>query len=111
MLQCPARGFLCCPGRLSSRTLINSPFSEPVRHFKFTEDGITDEIVEGRRQSGYFIPVPAPKGQRRGQVDMLAESYTIDRFQPSQLIKTLRTIKGMLILELARVWVKNQEMT
>ena len=35
--------------------VINSPFSEPRRRFKFNERGITDEIVE-RRQSEYFIP-------------------------------------------------------
>ncbi len=35
--------------------VINSPFSEPERHFKFDEGGITDEILERRRQSEYFI--------------------------------------------------------
>jgi len=27
----------------------NSPFKEPVRHFQFTENGITNEIVASRR--------------------------------------------------------------
>ena len=36
--------------------VINSPFSEPQRHFKFDEGRITDEIVERWRQSEYFIP-------------------------------------------------------
>ncbi|MCK7505698.1 MAG: hypothetical protein MZV70_17545 [Desulfobacterales bacterium] len=31
---------------------------EPKRHFRFTEDGITDEIVEERRISQYFVPIP-----------------------------------------------------
>jgi type III restriction enzyme len=26
--------------------ILNSPYEEPRRHFRFTEDGITDEIVE-----------------------------------------------------------------
>ena len=26
--------------------IFNSPFDEPRRHFRFTEEGITDEIVE-----------------------------------------------------------------
>ena len=30
--------------------IINSPFEEPRRHFLFTEDGITDRIVAGRRK-------------------------------------------------------------
>jgi len=36
---------------------INSPFREPERHFKFTDEGITDEIIEGRRTSSYFVPI------------------------------------------------------
>ena len=41
--------------------ILNSPFSEPDRHFRFDDDGITDEIVEGRRRSEYFMPIPAAK--------------------------------------------------
>ena len=28
--------------------IINSPFDEPTHHFRFTDEGITDEIVEWR---------------------------------------------------------------
>jgi type III restriction enzyme len=45
--------------------ILNSPFDEPSRHFKFTDDGITDEIVESRRISGYFVPVPPPRKRTR----------------------------------------------
>jgi type III restriction enzyme len=41
--------------------ILNSPFAEPTRHFKFDEDGITTEIAEGRRRSTYFIPIAKPK--------------------------------------------------
>jgi type III restriction enzyme len=41
--------------------VINSPFAEPQRHFRFDEDGITDQIVETRRVSSYFIPIAQPK--------------------------------------------------
>ena len=30
---------------------LDSPFSVPGCHFKFAEDGITNEVVERRRQS------------------------------------------------------------
>lgn len=40
--------------------VLNSPYKEPTRHFKFTEDGITDEIVEGRRISGVCVPLAVP---------------------------------------------------
>ena len=45
--------------------VINSPFQEPQRHFKFTQRGITEDIVEGRRRSEYFIPIPKPRKQSR----------------------------------------------
>ena len=41
--------------------VLNSPFDEPKRHFRFDEDGITNEIVEARRVSSYFVPIPRPK--------------------------------------------------
>ncbi len=37
--------------------VINSPFGEPTRHFRFTDEGITNEIVEGRRTSSYSFAV------------------------------------------------------
>ncbi len=41
--------------------ILNSPFSEPTRHFKFSDEGITNEIINARRISSYFIPVAQPK--------------------------------------------------
>lgn len=40
--------------------ILNSPFVEPARYFKFSEEGITDEVVEARRVSSYFIPIARP---------------------------------------------------
>ncbi len=37
--------------------ILNSPFEMPHRHFKFDEDGITDQIAGQRRPSSYFIPI------------------------------------------------------
>lgn len=45
--------------------IINSPFEEPRRHFRFDEEGITDEIVEERRASSYFMPIPQAKKKAR----------------------------------------------
>jgi type III restriction enzyme len=36
--------------------ILNSAFAEPTRHFRFGEEGITNEIIEKRRTSSYFIP-------------------------------------------------------
>jgi hypothetical protein len=37
--------------------IINSPFDEPTRHFRFSDEGITSEIVDGRQTSSYFVPI------------------------------------------------------
>lgn len=36
--------------------VINSPFTEPDRHFRFTDGGITNETVKGRRDSRITFP-------------------------------------------------------
>ena len=41
--------------------ILNSPFHEPARHFKFDEDGITNEILSGRRPSSHFVPIARAK--------------------------------------------------
>ena len=41
--------------------IINSPFEDPGRHFRFDEEGITDQIIQSRRISSYFVPVARPK--------------------------------------------------
>ncbi|WP_206922647.1 BPTD_3080 family restriction endonuclease [Alicyclobacillus suci] len=50
--------------------VINSPFEIPRRHFRFTDEGITSEIVEERRKSAYFIPVPQPKKKTQATLDL-----------------------------------------
>jgi type III restriction enzyme len=44
--------------------ILNSPFREPDRHWRFADEGITNEIVESRRQSAYFVPIPPPNEGR-----------------------------------------------
>lgn len=53
----------CVVADLIENPVINSPFEEPRRHFRFTDDGITDEIVPGRRRSTYFVPITKRKLQ------------------------------------------------
>jgi len=49
------------PDVVIENPILNSPFEEPNRHFKFSEDGITDEIANEWRTSAYFISIPPPK--------------------------------------------------
>jgi type III restriction enzyme len=51
--------------RVIENPIINSPYDPPRRHFAFDRDGITDRVVEGRRPSSFFVPVPRPR--KRGQ--------------------------------------------
>ena len=71
--------------------VINSPFSEPQRHFKFDEGGITDEILERRRQSEYFIPIPKPKTKQTSQTVIdFGEAWTGDRLEENRFINNVR---------------------
>ncbi|MEP7310125.1 MAG: hypothetical protein ABJA98_31845 [Acidobacteriota bacterium] len=36
---------------LIENPILNSAFRAPTRHFKFDEEGITNEIIDGRRPS------------------------------------------------------------
>ena len=67
--------------------VINSPFEEPQRHFRFTDTGITNEVVPGRRRSTYFIPIPKPK-KSSGQVQMDLDSQS--RQEENRLINAIR---------------------
>jgi type III restriction enzyme len=69
--------------------VINSPFQEPARHFKFADDGITDEVVEKRRISQYFIPIAAPKKKGPKQLAFETE-WTADRIEENVFINRLR---------------------
>jgi len=37
--------------------IINSPFDEPTPHFRFTDRGITNDIVDGSPTGSYFTQV------------------------------------------------------
>lgn len=68
--------------------ILNSPFGEPDRHFKFDDDGITDQIASGRRRSTYFVPIPKPK--RKGKQMALDQSWTQDRVVENDLVDRIR---------------------
>jgi type III restriction enzyme len=45
--------------------ILNSPYFEPTSYFKADEKGITNEIIEGRRPSSFYIPVPQAKTKQK----------------------------------------------
>lgn len=69
--------------------IINSPYDEPGRHFRFTDDGITNEIVEERRVSSYFVPIAQPR-KRGGQRELFDTEWTQDRIEENKLVNDIR---------------------
>lgn len=69
--------------------ILNFPFLEPSRHFRFSEDGITNEIIEGRRISSYFVPIPKSKKSGRNQLSLTTE-WTEDRIEENKLVNDIR---------------------
>jgi type III restriction enzyme len=58
------------PDVVIENPILNSPYKAPTRHWKFNDDGITNEIEEGRRKSAYFMPIPSVvtiSNQRQGR--------------------------------------------
>ncbi len=74
--------------------ILNSPYREPTRHFRFDEDGITSETVDERRRSTYFIPIPKPKKRvARGipaEQMPLPGNWTSEQMQPNDNINRIR---------------------
>lgn len=67
--------------------ILNSPFKEPSLHFKFDDQGITNEVAEGRRPSTYWIPVPKSKSRGAGEPD-----WVEDRAAGNPLVDELRSV-------------------
>lgn len=68
--------------------VINSPFREPGRHFVFGDQGITNDIEEGRRPSSYFIPI-AQTRRRTAQLEIETE-WTKDRIEENRTVNRIR---------------------
>ncbi len=69
--------------------ILNSPFREPSRHWKFGQDGITDEILDERRTSSYFIPIAQPK-RKKDQQMVFETEWTKDRIEENKFINQVR---------------------
>ena len=74
---------------LIENPVINGPFEQPTRHFKFSEDGITSEIIEGKRRvSSYFVPIPRPR--KRTEQLIFESEWTEDRLKENEFINQVR---------------------
>ncbi len=67
--------------------ILNRPYDEPGRHFAFDDAGITDVIVERRRPSSYFTPVPQ---SRKGGQQLELTEITADQIRRNDLVDRIR---------------------
>ncbi len=70
--------------------ILNSPYEAPTRCFKFDADGITDEILDERRKSEFFVAVPAPKKKSGKQQEIDFLDVSTERVEPNELINRIR---------------------
>lgn len=69
--------------------ILNSPFDEPRRHWRFTDDGITNQVVEARRTSSYFVPIA--QARKKGQKQLVFDTeWTQDRIEENKLVNQIR---------------------
>ncbi len=73
---------------LIENPILNSPFREPDRHFRFTDDGITNQVEDGRRPSAYFVPIPPPK--KKGKQIAFDTEWTKDRIEENEKVNRVR---------------------
>jgi type III restriction enzyme len=68
--------------------IINAPYDPPAQHFQLGSDGPTGTVLDGRRPSESFIPVPASKkGKEQQALDFDA---TGERREKNSLINDIR---------------------
>lgn len=70
--------------------ILNGPYDPPSRHFELGPQGPTGQILDGRRQSESFIPIP-PSRKRKGQSQEEFEfDVTGERRERNELINDVR---------------------
>jgi type III restriction enzyme len=70
--------------------ILNSPFDEPSRHFRFTDEGISNEVAEGRRISSYFVPIPRPRSKSGKSQLVFDTEWTQERIEENKFINQVR---------------------
>jgi len=76
------------PDSIIENPILNAPYREPARHWRITDEGITNEVVETRRSSAYFVPIPPPK--KKGKQLQFETEWTQDRIEPNDKVNSIR---------------------
>ncbi len=72
--------------------VINSPFEEPQRHFRFDEQGITNQIELARRISQYFIPIAKPRKKTKER-QLTFDEWTEERIEEKNASRRSRCLR------------------
>src|SRR3989338_10821981 len=79
------------PRALSKNPILNSPYNEPNRHFKADDKGLTDEIVDGRRPSSSYIPVPRAKTkEKKLDLNLADGAFGVELQKENEFINKIR---------------------
>lgn len=71
--------------------ILNSPHKEPARHFASDDRGLTDQVVETRRPSAFYIPVPKAKTAKKREEQNLAEgAYGAELQKENEFVNKIR---------------------
>lgn len=77
------------PPQVIENPILNSPYTEPARHHLFDDDGITNDVAEGRRPSSYFIPIAQPKKKTKAAT-LFDTEWTQERVKENDLVNQIR---------------------
>jgi len=70
--------------------ILNSPYDAPTQYWQFDDDGITDQVQDGRRPSAYFMPIPAAKRRQAAQAQLEFVEWTKDRIEETRFVNEVR---------------------
>ncbi len=71
--------------------IINKPYEEPSKHWKFDDNGlVVPEIIEGRRLSESWIPIPQPTKRRNDFIQPRLDDVPFERRRQNDQVKDVR---------------------
>ncbi len=70
--------------------ILNGPYDAPALHFELGSNGPTGTVLEGRRPSESFIPVPAPRKGKNKSQQTIDFDVTGERREVNQLVNDIR---------------------
>lgn len=71
--------------------IINSPYFEPNCHFRTDERGLSDEIIDIRRPSSFYIPVPRAKTKEKQlEMNLIEGAFSNELQKENEFINKVR---------------------